>query len=94
MCVCVYLVSFEVVLHKMSISALKNGEASSSVNHPDPEMTQVYIPEDFLTKVYLGRCSNVDKKYACSSPESQYTDFNIWDRFLSTEELIKWTSCQ
>ncbi len=56
-------------------------------------MTGVDIPEDFLTKVYLGRCS-YDYKFACSSPESQYTDFNVWDRFLSTEDLVKWTTCQ
>ncbi len=72
---------------------LQDGEAASSINHPDPEMTLVDIPEDFLEKIYLGRCA-YDFNYACSSPESQYTDLNIWDKFLSTEKLMQWTTCQ
>ncbi len=75
------------------MSPCQDGEISFSNNHPDPEMTHVQIPEDFLSKVFLGRCSN-EYKYACSSPEGQYTDLNIWDRFLSAEELIQWTTCR
>lgn len=56
-------------------------------------MTQVEIPKDFLSKVFLGRAS-YDYKYSASSPESQYADLNIWDRFLTTEELVKWTVCE
>ncbi len=66
---------------------------SFSNNHPDEEMTQVEIPKDFLSKVFLGRAS-YDYKYSASSPESQYADLNIWDRFLTTEELVKWTVCE
>ncbi len=44
-------------------------------------------------QIYIGRCS-FDHNYACSSPEGKITDFNIWDRFLSTEELIDWTTCK
>ena len=43
--------------------------------------------------MYIGRCY-YEFKYACSSPESQYTDFNIWDRALSEEELVRWTTCK
>ncbi len=56
-------------------------------------MTDVDIPEDFLSKVLIGRC-NRDFRYGCSPPEGQLTDFNIWDKFISTEQLMKWTSCK
>ncbi len=59
----------------------------------DPEMTGVIIPEDILSKTFLGRCNN-EVMFACSSPEAQYTDFNMWDRALTTEELVKWTTCK
>ena len=56
-------------------------------------MTQVDIPEDFLSKVYVGRCS-FDFNNGCASPEGKITDFNMWDRFLSTEQLNDWTQCR
>ncbi len=63
------------------------------VNRPDPEMTEVALPERFLSEFFLGRCS-YSHKFACSSPESEYTDLNIWDRSLSMDQLVKWTTCQ
>ncbi len=72
---------------------LQNGEVSFSNNHPDPDMTEVEIPEDFLSSVFLGR-SNYDYKFYGSSPQSQYTDLNIWNKFLGEEELVAWTTCQ
>ena len=66
---------------------------SFSTNHPDEELTDVQFPEDFLSKLFLGRGS-YDYKFSASSPESQYTDLNIWDRFLTEEELVGWTTCQ
>ncbi len=56
-------------------------------------MTEVDLPESFLSRFFLGRCSYAGE-YACSSPESQYADLNIWDRFLSTEQLVNWTMCR
>ncbi len=56
-------------------------------------MDRVDIPEDFLSKIYLGRCG-YDYNYACASPEGRIADFNVWDRFLSTEQLMDWTSCK
>ncbi len=64
-----------------------------SINRADPEMTEVEFPDDFLSKVFVGRCS-YDFNNGCSSPEGRITDFNIWDRFLSTEQLIEWTTCK
>ncbi len=71
---------------------MQNGQVSSSIDGPN-DLTKLVFPEDWLSKVYLGRCS-YDYGFACSSPESQYADLNIWDRFLSTEELVQWTTCQ
>lgn len=56
-------------------------------------LTEVQIPDDFLSKLYLGRCS-YDIRHVCSSPESQYTDLNVWDRMLNMEELVSWTTCK
>ncbi len=39
---------------------------------PDPDFTGVEIPEDFLSKTYIGRCSH-SFNWACSSPESEVT---------------------
>ena len=39
-------------------------------NGPDDDMTEVVIPPDFLSKLYLGRCA-YDEPHACSSPASQ-----------------------
>lgn len=57
-------------------------------------MTEVDLPESFLTKFFLGSCSYGKSKYACSSPAGKYTDLNIWDKFLSNEQLISWTTCK
>ena len=58
-----------------------------------PEMTEVEIPEDFLSKVYIARCG-FDFKKTCSGPEGQISDFNIWKRFLSPQEMIDFTTCK
>ena len=66
-----------------------------SINGPDPEMTLVDIPERFLQHIYIGSCSYINlKNFGCSSPEGLITDFNIWDKFLSTKELEDWTTCK
>ncbi len=58
----------------------------------DDLIPDVSIPEDFLSKFWIGRCP-YDVKYACSSPGSSYTDVNIWDRALSQDEVSSWTTC-
>ncbi len=56
-------------------------------------MTGVSLPDNFLSDFYLGRCS-YDEEFACSAPESKYTDLNIWNSFLSIEDQIGWTTCK
>ncbi len=71
---------------------LQDGEIVGG-DKPDPEMTDVKLPDSFLSDFYLGRC-NYDEEYSCSSPESKFTDLNIWDRLLSTQDLLDWTTCR
>ena len=73
----------------------KDGKVLSKniVNRPDPKMTQVQIPDYFLSKVLLGRC-NRDFQHGCSPPGGQFTDLNIWDSFLEEDELKDWTKCR
>lgn len=47
-------------------------------------MTEVQIPEDFLSKTVIGG----------SAAEGMVADFNAWDRALSEQELADWTSCK
>lgn len=65
-----------------------------NVNGAYPQdLSQVVIPSDFLNKVYLGRCS-FDFKKTCSTPEGELSDFNVWSRALSVDEMTAWTSCR
>ena len=63
-----------------------------NVNYADPNLADVVIPEDFLTKIYLARCS-YNYSNSCSSPQGQISDFNIWDEFKSDQFLLEWTTC-
>ena len=64
-----------------------------NINDPEMDLKGVEIPEDFLSKVYIARC-NFDYKNTCSSPEGQVSDFNIWSKSLSVDEMKDWTSCR
>ncbi len=75
-----------------SIRVVKDGKAVM-VHVGNTKLTEVQIPGDFLTKVYLGRCS-LDYKNNCSAPEGKFTDFNVWDRALPLQEMMDWTECK
>lgn len=48
-----------------------------------------------LNKVFLARSSDeTTLQVSKRSPIPQITDFNIWNRPLSTEEMLDWTSCK
>ncbi len=64
-----------------------------NIDFPDEGLTEVIIPRDVLSKIYLSRCS-FDYKVACSAPDGQITDFNVWDRPLSEQEAQDWTTCR
>ena len=64
-----------------------------NVNFEEPELRNVEIPTDFLTKTYLGRC-NFDYKASCSGPQGEIADFNVWSTAKSVQELKDWTKCK
>ena len=64
-----------------------------AMNGPQPNLISTVIPPDFLTKVYLGRCA-FDYKPGCTTPGGLITDFNIWNRALTEQEAVDWTSCK
>jgi hypothetical protein len=39
------------------------------------------------------RCPN-NFQLDCTTPGGEITDFNIWDRAFTEDELTKWTTCQ
>ncbi|CAM6054348.1 unnamed protein product [Sphagnum tenellum] len=65
------------------VRIVKDGKAMN-INKEDPLMTGVEIPSNFLSRTFIGG----------TSPEGQMSDFNIWDRTLSLQELQDWTSCK
>lgn len=74
------------------IRVVFNG-ALSTVDYHDPELVNLTIPEDFLSKIYILRCA-YNYTPDCSSPKAKLTDFNVWDRALTRDEALDWTSCR
>ena len=64
-----------------------------SVDKPEPNLKNVEIPQDFLTKVHIGRCAH-NFTGGCTTAGGLLSDFNIWSRALSEEEANDWTSCK
>ncbi len=62
------------------------------LNRPNPDLTKTEIPPHFLSGVYIARCS-LDYKGSCSSPEGQVSDFNMWSRFLTEQDMKDFTTC-
>lgn len=56
------------------------------------EMKTLEFPEDILSKVYLASCA-LDYKGGCTGPEGEVSDFNMWDRTLTVDEMIGFTTC-
>ncbi len=52
----------------------------------------ISFPPDFLDYVFLGRC--LRPVPACSAPEGEFSDLNIWSKPLNREEMEGWTSCR
>ena len=56
------------------------------MNHEEPNLANVEIPPDFLSKLHLGRCA-YNYKGKCTTPGGSFTDFNVWSRALSEMEM-------
>ncbi len=74
------------------LRVVKDGR-TMNIDFADEGLTEVVIPRDFLSKIYLSRCS-FDYKVACSAPDGQITDFNVWNRPLTVREAQDWTTCR
>lgn len=42
--------------------------------------------------IHIGRCFNASKP--CSGHLGKFTDVNIWNRVLTSEEMKGWTNCR
>ncbi len=63
-----------------------------NVDLDDPFLRNVTIDPDFMTKVFIGGCATVIP--GCAMPGGIIADFNLWDRPLSSEEMVDWTACR
>ena len=57
-----------------------------NINHKEPNVAEVVIPTDFLSKLHLGRCS-YSFKGKCTAPGALFTDFNVWSQALSLDKM-------
>ena len=72
-------------------TVVKNGNVSN-LDRIDNHVQHVFLPDNLLDLIYIGRC--VNKKDSCSQHAGDITDVNLWNRALSLQEMIDWTSCQ
>ena len=68
----------------------QNGQ--TLVDLADKRLSELKIPKELLLRVFLMRC--IDNPPDCTNPGSMVTDFNIWNRALEKDELVKWTTCK
>ena len=61
------------------------------------DVKHVKIPKGFLDKIIIGPCKLNATSYGtkpCVRHKAMVTDFNVWDRALSEDELVNWTNCR
>lgn len=74
-------------------SLAQNGEMLNVNYEIESHLAELSVPLGLLRKVHLMQC--LSKNTAeCTMPGGIITDFNIWDRAFSEEELMHWTSCR
>ena len=78
--------------------SLKNGllQFNQKVN----SMEDLEWPKNFLDAIHVGRISGISEYNSIPtdlrrvSHPNQLTDFNLWNKTLSVEDMIAWTSCK
>ena len=63
-----------------------------NINFVDKNLAELKVPKELLLRVFLMRCIN--DRSDCNNPGSMVTDFNMWDRSMGDDELMKWTTCR
>ncbi len=76
----------------MTLIGLFQDGKENIVDFEDNNIRLDGIPGDFLNHVYLGRCPPADDD--CSRHGGQISDFNMWSRPLTKQEMMDWTSCK
>ena len=77
----------------MILISLKNGRLLSVNFERDVHLQDMTVPLELIHKVLLMRCPSGDMP-DCTMPGGMITDFNIWDRSFSSEDMKKWTTCR
>ena len=61
------------------------------------------VPNELLDTIYVGKASDFDlddtvvsgnTKRSQRSQPGQISDFNLWNRSLTSNEMIEWTNCK
>ena len=72
-------------------TVVKDGVVTNQ-NSVQDGLRDVLIPENLLDLIYVGRCA--EEEQSCSVHGGDITDVNLWNRALSLQEMIDWTSCK
>ena len=79
------------ILAQLVSFPFQNGQFLN-INFVDKNVAELKVPKDLLLRVFLLGC--VEDRINCNNPGSMVTDFNMWNRSLGDDELIKWTTCR
>ena len=71
---------------------LQDGEPMKVPGGVNPLFTEVNATTELLLKVNLLKC--IKDHDQCIAPGAAITDFNIWDKSTSVEEMVAWTDCR
>ena len=71
---------------------LQDGEPMKVPSGINPLFTEVNATTELLLKVNLLKC--IKDHDQCIAPGAAITEFNIWDRSTSVEEMVAWTECR
>ena len=68
----------------------------TNINHIDEDAKNVTFTKDLLDSIYIGQHQSVAETEKNGYPVhfGSFTDVNIWNRALSTDEMTNWTNCR
>ena len=52
----------------------------------------IVMNRTFLKDIYIKNCTGQD--ICLTDSKTRVTDLSVWDRALSPDELVKWTTCR
>ena len=63
------------------------------VNYAKGQLNELNFPRDVMSYIYIGKCA-FEFQGSCTGPEGELSDFNMWNKALSVQEMIAFTSCR